>query len=527
MKKEHILTGACIALCLLSAGLGVSYYHSNKQRAGLQTTVDKLTEEQKKSEVMKRISQQMEDIAYEQKNISDIERDKAILMSEEAQKQRLEAEHQTDVANDMRQHAEAERSKALSAEAAANKSAGMAEQQRQNAEQQRQIAEKSKRMTDTLSHVALARSLGSLSSMRYAAGDKEVASLLAYGSWYFSDRYGGDAFYPAIFSALSLSSGNKTEWDFNRGGITSVLPYKNGYITVSNYGEIMQWKQNGSTMTHQLLYHDKRYDFRDAHLDGDILYALSRNGSLVRVDLKNPQHSYASDFAKGNYNQIYLNGKEIVTYEGSTFHILRKSDLTQNRVVKAPETIVYMSQYKGKLTFFTNAGKVYFLEGNDKIKHELSMGVKDITSFTATADGKHLAFGTKSGMVYVMDYPKMKNIRKLRGHRSSVSQVQFVRGYLITASYDKTLKLWDLNADKLEPITLNTFGSWVRCFCARGDNYVWTGDASGTLTRLNISPESMAATIQKRLKRDLTQQEWNYYVGKDIPTVSFKNAKKK
>jgi len=49
-----------------------------------------------------------------------------------------------------------------------------------------------------------------------------------------------------------------------------------------------------------------------------------------------------------------------------------------------------------------------------------------------------------------------------------------------------------------------------------------TGDASGALTRLNISPDAMAQTIRKGLKRDLTQTEWNYYVGKEIPMVSFK-----
>jgi len=129
--------------------------------------------------------------------------------------------------------------------------------------------------------------------------------------------------------------------------------------------------------------------------------------------------------------------------------------------------------------------------------------------------------------VYVMDYPKMKNLRKLRGHRSMVSQVEFVKGYLVTASYDRTLKLWDLNSSKLEPITLNTFGSWLRCFSAGTDNYVWTGDASGTLTRINVSPTEMARKIQKNLKRELTPQEWNFYVGKGTPYETFRDKKVK
>jgi len=520
MKKDNILYGVCGALALLSGALAVSYVKADKDRSGLQTTVERLTEEQRKSEVVKRISQQMEDIAYEQKTISDRERDKAVLLSDEALRQRNEAERQTDVANSMRKQAENERSRALSAEAVAKQSAEAAELQRQNAESQRNRAEHSKRVTDTLSYVALSRSLGSLSSTRYSSGDKDVASLLAYGAWYFSDRYGGDPYYPAIFNALSLSSANKKEWDFNKGGITDICRHKDGFITVSNYGEVMQWDKNCSG--HKMLFQDKRYDFRDAQIDGNMLYALSRNGSVLRLDLTNPQHTYSSDFAKGSFSQMFFLGKEVITFEGDVFHVLRKNDLTEDRTVKAPENVVYMNQYRKRIVFFTDKGNVYFYDSGDKITKELSMGVKDVCSFTATPSGDRLAFGTKSGMVYVMDYPKMKNIRKLRGHRSMVSQVQFVDGYLITASYDRTLKLWDLNSDKLEPITLNTFDSWVRCFNAKGDNYVWTGDASGALTRLNISPDAMAQTIRKGLKRDLTQTEWNYYVGKEIPMVSFK-----
>jgi len=525
MKRSTLLYGVCGALALACGGLVWSNYRATQRGDALQEQVDKLSEESRKSEVVKRISQQMEDIAYEQKNISDQERDKAVLLSEEAQQQRREAERQTETANQMRQRAEAERSNAVQAERQAKESASLAEEQRRIADDQRMQAEQSKRTTDTLSYVALARSLGSLSSQRYTAGDKDVASLLAYGAWYFSNRYGGDAFYPAIFNALSLSSGNKKEWDVCRGGLTDLLPYKNGFVSVSNYGEVMLWQKSGNDMTHQMLFHDKSYDFRDAHIEGSTLYALSRNGTIVRIDLSKPQNRYISDFADGRFSQFLFKDGNIVSYDGSTLYIIRKNDLQLARTVKAPAKVVHIDNYTGKPTIFTSQGVVYFLEKDDKLTKELSMGIGDISSFTATKKGDRLAFGTESGMVYVMDYPKMKNIRKLRGHQSMVSQVGFVKGYLVTASYDRTLKLWDLNAEKLEPITLNTFSSWLRCYSASGDNYIWTGDAQGALTRLDISPESMSTKIKNSLKRDFTRQEWNYYVGKEVPFESFVNNK--
>jgi len=138
-----------------------------------------------------------------------------------------------------------------------------------------------------------------------------------------------------------------------------------------------------------------------------------------------------------------------------------------------------------------------------------------------TDGGRTISFGTKSGMVYVMDYPKMKNLRKLKGHLSQVSDLQFNRGYLLTSSYDRTLKLWDLKSSKLEPITLSTFDSWLNCFTT-DNKYIWTGDASGVLSRINVSPDDMAKKIQKSLTRDFTKEEWNYYIGSSTPMESFK-----
>ena len=67
------------------------------------------------------------------------------------------------------------------------------------AELQRIQAELSKRVADTLSYRALARSLGSLSSIQTQMGDTELGDKLAYVSYLFSKRYSGDYYYPAVF----------------------------------------------------------------------------------------------------------------------------------------------------------------------------------------------------------------------------------------------------------------------------------------------------------------------------------------
>ena len=39
-----------------------------------------------------------------------------------------------------------------------------------------------------------------------------------------------------------------------------------------------------------------------------------------------------------------------------------------------------------------------------------------------------------------------------------------------------------------------------------------------------ISPNEMAALIQRQLKRDFTDEEWAYYVGRNVPRRRMKLA---
>ena len=49
------------------------------------------------------------------------------------------------------------------------------------------------------------------------------------------------------------------------------------------------------------------------------------------------------------------------------------------------------------------------------------------------------------------------------------------------------------------------------------DETLWIGDESGAISHIMISPDRMAERIQKGLKRDFTDDEWNYYIGNNLP----------
>ena len=92
--KKRIIAEGIVGLALLgAAGAGIAGWYSEHERAAeMESQVAKLQLDQKRSVVLRSISNQMEDIAFQQKEISD--------------EQREEALQQKRMADDMRQRAE-------------------------------------------------------------------------------------------------------------------------------------------------------------------------------------------------------------------------------------------------------------------------------------------------------------------------------------------------------------------------------------------------------------------------------------
>lgn len=165
--------------------MGIMGWYSERERvAEMESQIVDLQKDQKRSVVLRSISSQMEEIAFKQKDISDEQREEALL--------------QQRMTDDMRQRAEVERQNALEAqhkavvsEQQAQEARHVAENERLMAEHQRVQAEFSKRVADTLSYIALGRSLGSVAMAEEMSGNSELATLLAYASYLYTTRYKG------------------------------------------------------------------------------------------------------------------------------------------------------------------------------------------------------------------------------------------------------------------------------------------------------------------------------------------------
>lgn len=505
-----ILFFICIAVGIILYWLVSAYQQTKIQNEALNLQLRQANEEKKEATVIRRVSLQLEEIAYQQKDISD--------------KQRQEAVYQTQIANQMRRHAEEEREKALVAQEEAINAYDQMEAQKRIAEKRQQEAILARQKADTLACLALGRSLGTLAVTQYATGNKDLASLLAYSSWKFTAENGGDVYQPAIFDALSVTSSMTKYFTRHQGAIRDMQlvvkdklhPY---LLTVSQSGEIIYWTpedESDSVVHSEYLFNDLAFDFRKVYVDveNSLIYALSFTGFLVVIN------------EKKQVRIIPVEEQELIGMAVTSSHIYvasRKGTVLRTDLSNLKFQPFYT--HSQSLSLFQQSGEMLFLgdvtgcvcelsEATGKVNHYNKVDVHEpVTALCLTPKKDKLAVGYKSGVIHCYDLHSEK-VDELIGHISAVTHIEFVDGRFASSSYDCSVRLWNLDSEKIVSAIVSQPGEWIHVFCMAGNMLqLLIGSDKGTIHIVSISPSQMAERVKKELTRDFTQEEWAYYVG--------------
>ncbi len=513
-RRTDIIIAILGVLLLLTAGLGFySYFSELKENQELKSKLAQLTKEEQRSAIMQRINAQMEEIATEQGRISDEQR-------KEAEEQALVAQRERENAEEQRRQAEQERQNALIAERKAITASETAEKERIIAEQQRAQAELSKRTTDTLSYLLLARTLGNNAITQYEGGNHELADLLAYTAVMFTQRYHGDINSTTVYQALALTSQNKNVWNKHKGSVMDIAFYDKpsvDFVSCSTYGEVMIHHLKGDKLTSEKVFDNKQFDFRDIYINRETkdIYAVSRNSQLVII------------YANKKHKVINVNLPKLICMEpdGNYFYVFAEQGMAlfnpEKEIIEKEKALNFKIERIG-VTYgcpllFDDKKQMHKVESFGKITTE-PVPFKDV-QITAYAESKNQhtkAYGTKDGMLYFIN--SKGEITKLAGHKSRITKIKINGHRLYTSSYDGTQNVWLTNQSKIEPMTLFRTSGWIINFTydLRKTN-IWTGDQNGNLTKALISQSEMIKRLKSKLKRNMTQAEWEYFVGKKVP----------
>ena len=505
--KKNIIIG-CLGGLLLALGLSAVYTrHQDKARIHeLEAKVVVLQKQGETSELDRSVSEQMEDIAHGQQALSEERSREAIRQSEIAQAATLRSE--------------AERRNALKAQAAAETSAAEALASYQMAERQRQKAEHARSVADTLNFISLGRTLGSQSYSIYQTGNTEVGNMLAYASYLYTHDYGGDLYAPAVFQALIQSAGGRHSWNIHNGSISrlAISPRDGRLLTVSTFGEIFSHQIHGSQMQTTRLMSDKHFWFSDLYVapDGKV-YAISYTGQLVISDGQQTRVMVVENISKPFSLQNLNDGKSLLIVGGNSVALF---DNATERIIATRRLdfqVTCTGRRDNKPLLFDHRGQMHLVNSLDKMTSEKVPVKGKVTAYASNRKEHLTAYGMADGTIWLID-GSGKN-HKLVEHLSRVTRLMFNGRRLYSSAYDGKLLFWSIeNNSQKNAVTLYQSAHWLNDFTfINNKDYIMVGEHNGTVTRCLISLPKIAQRLRQNVKRNFTQEEWNYYVGKGIP----------
>lgn len=524
MKKNHLLIGGMATLMLLAAAAVVVVRNSYADRIGeLEEQVEQMRQQERQSAIDRRVSQQMEEIAYGQQALSE-ERSR-------------EAIHQSEIAREMTLRSEAERKNAVLAQAKAEASArearesfAVAEQQRMEADRQRRQADSQRRqaeyaktVADTLNYISLAQNIASQSFSIYKAGEREMGNMLAYTAYLFTHDYHGNIYAPSVLRAITQSAEARHEWKTHRGNVSDISCFPNGkrMLTVSSYGEVFIHDPSGGQLNTKQLISDRHLCFRDVLVLTDgTTYAISHTGHLVVIG-KGSDKVVTLDGVKrpfavascGTNNLVIVGERSLAFYD-------RKMDKVVSTLPLAYK-VVCVGRRASIPLLFDDKGMMHSLSGDGRLTSERQPFQGLVTAYACSDDGRFSAYGTLDGTIYLTD--SRGGTKKLVGHLSQVSKVRFIKDRLFSSSYDGKLLFWPILDMHVQPVTLLQTNSWITSFSLDvSQEYMWIGCADGSLSNYLISIPLIAQRLKRNVKRNFTENEWQYYIGRGIPYRNIK-----
>lgn len=542
MKRFLYLAGVLV----LCAVVGLTTYMLTKSR--LDENIEDLTKQvnrsidvERKANVVQRVSRQLEEIAYQQKDISD--------------RQREEAEKQTALAVEMRRRAEEEQLLARLAESRARVEAIRADSMRNQAERlaklaldAQEVSEHDRRVMDTLSYRTLARSLGSTSISQRQSGNEELARMLTNAALVFLDRYKGNLYQPEVFTSLlqatmdnttGLGSYN-TKTNASIRGISSI-DARDGFVAVTDYGDIFTINDQSDKVSGQRLLSNPKYSFRAVFGAEDYAYALDKNGALYMAPYQGKGRVVAQLYGSNFNHMLKLLDNRLLLGGRRELYVF---DMDMNQVVHhmgLPRPIQTVIMLNGKIYIIFVDGTAMLLDDDFQLSNFDFKVNGVITSAIYVPKYRYYFLGMKDGDILVKDL-RLNTVGTIIGHRSAITSLQYDKDLLMSTSmdthvymlylpkiqgaeyvftdYSTELQEWVVPVDDMVSRSDNGARSWPLCSILRNDELV-VGYHNGDILTMNYNLPEMRRRLRRNLQREFTPEEWTNYVSSTINYETF------
>lgn len=539
-----------------------------EESAGLALEKEKLAlferkraEEQTKEAIsQKKIAQQQRAIAEMQKVLTEEQRLIAVQERENAIRESIAAKAARKVAEGERALAIQARGIALQSQEETEKQRKLAVGAQRDAERQRENAIVAQKDAETARNDAIRQRAKALArfiavqSVRLPATD-ELAVLLALQSYRFNADNGGEEDAQDVFNALSKVSDTKKVM-LGHTDIVRVIAEPSGkgssvFFTGGDDGTVNGWYYDRPAQRPFFLQTPNQLfqSIRSLALTSDnkSLLAGTADGRIIKWD-EIGQGSRPSQVVNAHDSPVVAllvyqnaNGSQLLSVSTKGQLKLWSVSGRHLRVVNIKDLNVEVScaqlSVDGKTVFLgSGKGSIVRVDLSDASLlpsfYEFNTHGQRISSLGINPNGRQMFFGTSQGTLYSLNLrngvPDKGSFNGLSGgHTSAITQITYSPDgtRLATSGLDWKIKIWNSMADlsKQQAITLMDFDSWVMGVRFSNDGKKLIGCSADKTVRVwDVDSDELYKTVFRKVKRNMTEVEWEKYIGTDIPYEKIK-----
>ncbi len=541
-RKQFYAVLSVISFLLLTSVFGLVY--SQRQKSESDRNAALATEQSAEALKQKEIAEEQRAIAEQKQQEADEQARLAQERQQEADRQariareqsaialtqKQEADRQRQLANALRENAEAGQKAAVEEKDKADAAKLEAEKYSQLAEKNAQIANQEKDNATRFRMLAVAQSMGAKASQLQ---DPDQKALVAQQAYFFNKQYNGYPFHPDIYSGLYAAYEAVNNDRFNttalhQGAVRGLIALApNTFLTAGADGKILKTDMSANPPSRStIVSHPYVFQCMASSPDKKTIALGTIEGKLLvydATDMKKlkevqayPSTLWTLEFdAQGNLYTVG-NEKSILRWDPGTY---ASAPVIQT---EAMVNALSINPQDGTMAAGLASGEVLLLKiaGGSATPTGKVSGVKPVTKVRFNASGTMLAIGKEDGSIVLWDLANSEVSQSLTGHQAMVSDLQFSGDdmFLLSASYDGTAMLWNMNAFNERQVVFADHDGWVlkAVFNPNGLDLI-TGDVLGGLRYFPLRMDFYSTNLCNKIRRNMTEKEWSNFVGSDIP----------
>jgi ABC-type oligopeptide transport system ATPase subunit len=399
----------------------------------------------------------------------------------------------------------------------------------------------------------------SLAAKSEGIDDAQLAGLTSMQGYLYHTKYEGKQYDPYIFRGLYYAIAKLQGYNYNAlkipGGLknrmyaVAVANQSSAFYTTGNDGRVYKADYKNQSTVPQIVFENKGYPNRVLALSKDDKYLVNASDSsyLEIINLKvagKPLKVEGHTRLVTDIKFLPDNSGFISASVDKSLRLTNPANGQSRKLVTLPYELkaIDVSPDGKQFAGVSVNGKVVLVDIAANTYKEILTDENSIRSADSTKTIKvanrilsvawHpqrslLALGVEvinekrnviRGTVKLLDL-KTNRVKELSGHRAGISDLKFSPDGLLLASagLDSKLQMWVIDHEEDLPIVMdNNNGSVWDIGFTSDSNYLIASCNNGEVRIWPTDTRILAEQVCPKMERNMTQEEWDSYVGKDV-----------